>query len=103
MSKLEERRQKQEKKGRQGKTYLKILIGGFVLLFITMIFVEQLFRPSACECAKLISRNGFITYGDLQFMKNFSNKSGSGYKEMEKTYNCGEWYDYDELKNCSIN
>lgn len=95
MSKLEERRKTQEKNNKKAG----YIIGSIILLIIISVFIENIFRPSACECAKLISKNGFITYGDLQSMKSLS--SGNVYKELKKTYDCGEWYDYEDLKNCN--
>ncbi len=99
-SKLEERRGKIEGNNKKTKHIARYVFGGLIIIIGISIFIERAFRPSACECAKLITKNGFITYGDLQSMKDFSDTKGWVYKEMEKTYNCHEWYDYDDLKNC---
>lgn len=61
-------------------------------------------KPSACECANLIAKNGFITYGDLKKYKSLDGGSNSSvYKEFEKTNNCTEIYDWEDLADCNLN
>lgn len=87
---------KEKSKFKSNLVNSSIVIGFGLLVFGT----TKLFFPfTACECAKLIAKNGIITYGDL---KSYEQIGGSVYKEFKKTYDCSESYDYDDLADCDI-
>ena len=53
-------------------------------------------------CAKLIAKNGLITYGDLKTYESMGMGGGSVYKEFKKTNKCIQRYDHDDLADCDI-
>jgi len=87
---------KEKSKIKSNRINSSLIIGFGLLVFgITKLF----FPLGACECAKLIAKNGLITYNDVKAYKEIG---GSVYKDFKRTYDCTQRYDYDDLSECDI-